>query len=225
MATEYPAGFAAPTGGGLLQSVGGVRKDVGADIAGADGDYAPIQLNCVGSVRVAQDGGKLTYSCAFDDLVGASSCTDLVIINGSSTKTVFVQEVRFSATATAAKTLDVKLVKRSTANADGTSSAGTAVPHSSDDGAATAAVLLYTANPTTGTLTGAVRATRYTIAVVDAAATQGEVVYDLRGYNGGKGLRLEGTAQGLALNLDGESPGSGNAFSGSITWTEEASTA
>lgn len=225
MATEYPSGFAAPSGGGIVTSVGGIRKDVGATIADTDGDFGPLQLNAVGSLRTSSEGGAATYSCAFDDLVGASSCTNLVRISGSATKTVYVQEIRFSATATAAKTLDVRLVKYSTADADGTSSAGVAIPHSSDDGAATAAVLLYTANPTVGTATGALRATRYTIAVVDAAATQGEVVYDLKGYNGGKGVRLEGTAQGLAIHLDGESPGSGNSWAGSITWIELPTTA
>lgn len=222
MSTEYPAGFAAPTGGGLLQSVGGVRKDVGADIAGADGDYAPVQLDCVGALRTTLDGGKLTYSCAWTGLAAVASGTDLVRISGSATKTVYVQEVRFSATAAAAKTLDVLLVKRSTANSGGTSSAGAAIPHSSDDEAGTAAILLYTANPTTGTSTGNVRATRYTVSVVDAAATQGEVVWDLRGYNGGKGLRLEGVAQGLCLNLGGTT--TGGTFAGSITYTEEPTT-
>lgn len=225
MATEYHAGFPSPPGGGLLTSVGGIRKDVAATVADADGDYGPIQLDAVGGVRVTQEGGAPTYSCAFDDLTGASSCTDLVRISGSATKTVFVQEVRVSATATAAKTLDLRLVKRSTANADGTSSAGVAVPHSSDDGAATAAVLLYTANPTVGTETGAIRSRRYTIGTVDNAAGAMEVVFDLRGYNGGKGVRLEGTAQGLTINLDGETPGSGNAFAGSITWVELPTTA
>lgn len=224
MATEYPAGFPLSSGG-IVTNVGGIRRDVGATIADADGDVGPLQLDSVGALRVTLAGGAPTYSCAFDDLTGASSCTDLVRISGSSTKTVFVQEVRVSATATAAKTLDLRLVKRSTANADGTSSAGTAVPHDSDDGAATAAILLYTANPTVGTETGVVRSRRYTIGTVDNAAGAMEVVFDLKGYNGGKGLRLEGTAQGLTINLDGETPGSGNAFSGSITWIELPTTA
>lgn len=225
MATEYPSGFAAPTGGGIVTAVGGVRKDVGAVIGDTDGDYAPFQTDCVGNLRVTGSGGKLTYSMAFNGLVGASSCTDLVRLSGSATKTVFVQEVRVSATATAAKTLDLLLVKRSTANSGGTSSAGVAIPHSAADAAGTAAGLLYTANPTVGTGTGNVRATRFTIAVVDAAATQGEVVYDLRGYNGGKGLRLSGVAEGLCINLNGTTPGSGNSFAGSITYTEEPTTA
>jgi len=225
MATEYPSGFAAPTGGGIVTAVGGIRKDTGAVIADTDGDYGPLQTDCVGSLRTTSAGGKLTYSMAFTGLVGASSCTDLVRLSGSATKTVFVQEVRFSATATAAKTLDVLLIKRSTANSSGTSTAGVAIPHSSDDAAGTAAGLLYTANPTVGTATGNLRATRYTIAVVDAAATQGEVVWDLRGYNGGKGVRLEGVAEGICLNLSGASPGSGNVFAGSITYTEEPTTA
>lgn len=225
MATEYPSGFAAPTGGGIVTAVGGIRKDVGAVIADTDGDYGPLQTDCVGNLRVTNSGGKLTYSAAWDDLVAASSATNLVRISGSSSKTVYIQEIRFSATATAAKTLDVRLVKYSTADADGTSSAGVAIPHSSDDAAGTAAILLYTANPTVGTATGALRSTRYTVAVVDAAATQGEVIWDLRGYNGGKGVRLEGVAQGVAIHLDGETAGSGNSWAGSITWTEEPTTA
>jgi len=220
MATEYPSGFPAPTGGGLVTAVGGIRKDVGAVIADTDGDYGPLQTDAVGNLRVTEEGGKLTYSMAFNGLVGAASCTDLVRLSGSATKTVYVQEVRFSATATAAKTLDVLLIKRSTAGSGGTSSAGVAIPHSSDDEAGSAAGLLYTANPTVGTATGNLRATRFTIAVVDAAATQGEVVWDLKGYNGGKGVRLEGVAQGLCINLNGVTVSSG-LLNINIEWTEQ----
>ena len=52
-----------------------------------------------------------------------------------------------------------------------------------------------------------------------------EVVWDLRAHNGGQGLPLRGVAQGLALNLGAASPGTGNKFSGSITFTEEPTTA
>lgn len=226
MATEYPSGFPAPSGGGLVTAVGGIRKDVGAVIADTDGDYGPLQTDAVGNLRVTEEGGKLTYSMAFTGLVGAASCTDLVRLSGSATKSVYVQEIRISATATAAKTLDILLVKRSTANSGGTSSAGVAIPHSSDDAAGSAAGLLYTANPTVGTATGNLRATRYTIPAVDGAADLcPELVYDLRGHNGGKGVRLEGVAQGLCINLSGASPGSGNSFAGSITYTEEPLTA
>lgn len=238
---DFPSGYARSNGPTVVTVVGGVRKDVGATIGDADGDYTEFQADAVGNLRVTQDGGKLTYSCAFDDLVAASSCTDLVRISGSATKTVFVEEIRLSATATAAKTLDVRLAKRSTANSGGTATQPTVVKHSSDDAAGTAVVDIYTANPTAGTLTGIVRSVRYTLAAADAAClyadTTGgnaagtgalpvqEIVFDLRGYNGGKGLRLEGVAQGLTVELDGESPGSGNSWSGSITWTELPTTA
>lgn len=224
MATEYPAGFARSSGSALVTAVGGVRKDAPTTLADADGDYGELMLDAIGNLRVTQDGGKLTYSAAFDDLVGASSATDIVRISGSASKTVWVQEVRISASATGAKTLDIRLVKYSTAHSGGTATQPTVIPHSSDDAAGTAVVDAYTANPTLGTATGPLRSCRYTISAADAAATQGEIVWDLRGYNGGKGVRLEGVAQGLGINLDGESPGSGNSFSGSITWTEEPTT-
>lgn len=223
MPADYPAGFARPTNP-ILTAVGGVRKDVPAQLADADGDYGELQLDAYGALRVTAEGGRPTYSAAFDDLVAASTCTDLVRISGSATKTVFVQEIRLSATATAGKTLDVRLAKRSTANADGTSTAPTVVPHDADAAAGTAVVLAYTANPTVGTLVGIIRSRRYTIVAVDV--TNGpELVFDLRACNGGKGLRLEGVAQGLTVELDGETAGSGNSWSGSVTWTEEPTTA
>lgn len=223
MATEYASGYARPTNA-IVTAIGAVRKDVGAVIGDTDGDYTELQTDCVGNLRTTQDGGKLTYSAAFDDLVAVSSCTDLLRISGSASKTVFVQEIRLSATATAGKTLDVRLARRSTANSGGTATQPTVVPHSSDDAAGTAVVDIYTANPTVGTLVGIIRSRRYTIVAVDV--TNGpELVFDLRGYNGGKGLRLEGVAQGLTVELDAETAGSGNSWSGSVTWTEEPTTA
>lgn len=237
MAAEFPWGYPSASGPAIAQIVGGVRKDVPAQVADADGDLAPVQLDAYGNVRVTLEGGKPTYSVAFDDLAAANSCTDLVRISGSATKTVFVQEIRLSATATAAKTLDVRLMRRSTANADGTSSAPTVIKHDADTAAGTAVVLIYTANPTVGTGTGIFRSRRYTIAAVDAVCTYAEtgagtgalhpeeIVFDLRGFNGGQGFRLEGVAQGLTVELDGESAGAANSWSGSVTWTELPTTA
>lgn len=224
MSAEFPWGYPSASGPNIAQIVGGVRKDVPAQIADADGDLAPVQFDAYGNLRTTQEGGAPTYSAAIDDLVAASSCTDLVRISGSATKTVFVQEVRVSATATAAKTLDLRLAKRSTANSSGTATQPTVVPHDADSAAGTAVVDAYTANPTVGTLVGIIRSRRYTIAAVDGVQV-GEHVFDLRAFNGGQGLRLEGVAQGLSLELDAESPGAGNSFSVSVTWKELPTTA
>lgn len=220
---EYPSGYARPTNA-LVNPVGAVRKDVGAVIADTDGDFGELQTDAVGNLRVTQEGGALTYSCAFDDLVAASTADDLVRISGSASKTVFVQEIRLSATATSAKTLDVRLMRRSAANSGGTATQPTVVKHSTDDAAGTAVVDAYTANSTPGAAVGIIRSRRYTIAAVDGVQV-GELVFDLRGYNGGKGVRLEGVAQGLSVELDGETAGSGNSWAGSITWIELPTTA
>lgn len=220
MSAEFPWGYPSASGPNIAQIVGGVRKDTPTQIADTDSDLAPLQLDAYGALRVTAEGGRPTYSAAFDDLVAASTCTDLLRISGSATKTVFVQEIRLSATATAGKTLDVRLAKRSTANSSGTATQPTVVPHDADAAAGTAVVDAYTANPTVGTLVGLIRSRRYTIVAVDV--TNGpELVFDLRAFNGGRGLRLEGVAQGLSVELDGETAGSGNSWSGSVTWTEE----
>lgn len=218
---EYPSGYPAPSGGGLLTPVGGVRKDVSATIADADGDFGPVQLDASGALRVTLAGSQVLYSAAIDDLAAANTCTDLLRISGSATKTVFVQEIRISATATAGKTLDIRLARRSTANSGGTASQPTVVKHDTDSAAGTAVVDAYTANPTVGTLVGLLRSTRYTIVAVDVQPCP-ELVFDLRKDGG---IRLEGVAQGLTIELDGETAGAGNAFSISVTWSEAPTTA
>jgi len=44
----------ASAAGDLSQTTGGIRKDTATDLAGADGNYAPVQLDPVGNLRVVQ---------------------------------------------------------------------------------------------------------------------------------------------------------------------------
>src|SRR5689334_4986236 len=100
------------------------------------------------------------YSAGILSLAPAASATDIFTITGSASKTIRVVEIALIGTQTTAGVVGIQLVKRSTANSAGTSSAPTVVPHDSASAAGTATVLAYTANPTTGNLVGVVRATR-----------------------------------------------------------------
>jgi hypothetical protein len=156
-----------------------------------------------------------TYS-ASANVAAAAAATDIFTITGSATATVFVTQVIVSGIQTTAGLADVLLLTRSTANTAGTSGAVTAVPMDTTDAAASATVLAYTANPTTGTLVGAVKR-----AYVEVGAATGVVneafIFDFG--KRGKPLTLRGIAQVLAVNLNGATL-AGGTFDITVEWYE-----
>lgn len=157
------------------------------------------------------------YSAGIISLVPVASATDIFTITGSATRTVRVTELSLQCTQTVAGTVAVQLVKRSTANTGGTSTAPTAVAHDSGSAGATATVLAYTANPTTGTLVGVVRATRENWLAPATAANAPRNPFTF--YNG-LPIALRGTSQVLAVNLNGVTV-TGGTCSLWASWTEE----
>jgi hypothetical protein len=164
-----------------------------------------------------------TYSAGASAFTTAGSATDLATLAGSATKTIKVFNVGYSATQTTQDFQNVTLVKRSTANSGGTSAAMTAVSYDSQDGAATATALRYTANPTTGTLVGSFRPSKVLIPldVPDRSATaQMEKLWTFGTANDQKALYLRGTGEVLAINQAGVTF-AGNSTSCFFEWTEE----
>lgn len=160
-----------------------------------------------------------TYHAAITGLVAASSATDVFTIYGSATKTIGIKRICVSGRATAAVNADVQLFFRTTANTSGTATNPTAVKSDSTDGAATATVAAYTANPTTGTGT-----------VFDVRQVAlGNLTTGIQGQNaecwvwhtipGMKSPVLRGVAQGVAVNLNATSY-SGNLLDITVDWTE-----
>lgn len=193
-----------------------------------------VHLTAVtGSITIGMSGGdnianviatperKATYSASIVGLSPAASATDFVTLTGSATATLRVLHAECSGISTANATATVEALVRSTANSAGTPSAMTAVPHDSNDPAASGSVTAYTANPTTGTLTGIVRAGKLT--TVTAASTtvaQPVLAWDF-GQGIGQEVVLRGTGQVFALNGAGASFTSGASLNCSVTWTEE----
>jgi hypothetical protein len=140
---------------------------------------------------------------------------DILIINGSATKTVRVTRMSFGGTATAAADMDVTVIKRSTANTAG--SAVTATPHDSANAAASAVVQSYTAAPTPGAAVGTpVRSAKSFI----ATATTAPIIQEWNFGNGPKqGVVLRGVAQGLAINVSATQIGA--LYDMDVEWTEE----
>lgn len=177
--------------------------------------------NADGSLPTTNSAGSIAaYSAATISQATAASATDVWCIRGSATKTVKIQGVRISGIASANTVVSALLVKRSTANSGGTSSAVTVVPHDSLEDAASATVASYSANPTLGTSVGLLRAENILFAGNSAPNLAIEiVVYQFSVYSG-RVPTLRGTSESLCVNLNGQTV-SGGAISVDAQWTEE----
>lgn len=183
-----------------------------------DNDFQGEPIAISGSVSNSPvDGSKSTFSAAATGLTVAANATDIFTITGSATKTIRIISLEISATQTTAGNVSLLVLKRSTANAAGTSTTLTNVRYDATHPAATAVVRSYTANPTLGTLVGNIKSARFFIST-------GTTLPTILRYEFGKGpsqaIILRGTNEVLAVNLNGVSVAGSN-FSINIEWTEE----
>jgi hypothetical protein len=182
----------------------------------------PRSLTPSGNLRVEEQGGsKNTYNASFT-FTAAASPTDIFTITGSATKTIKVLKTGITAIQTTASFTQLIILKRSTANTVGTSTVVTSVANDSQDPAATATVLAYTANPTLGTLVGHLRDIKFLIPVPSPggnASAQPEVIQNFDDI-AGQPVILRGTSEVLSINMNGVTI-TGNSFSIWIKWTEE----
>lgn len=168
--------------------------------------------------------GKQSFSVGIPAFTPPATPTDLFTITGSGTKTIRVISVIAGFTQTTAGVNRIYTVKRSTANSGGTSSAPTAVPHDSTNAAATATVLSYTGNPSTGSLVGNI-AINNCYSPILATGTSGPnyqvsptgTVTELLAQP----VVLRGTGEVLAINFNGAALPTGLSVTGTITWIEE----
>jgi hypothetical protein len=168
-------------------------------------------------LAVPTDGTKATYSASTLNLITDTSATDIFTITGSGTKTIRIHKIIVSATRTVSGNIDLLLIKRSTANTGGTSSAATIVPFDSTNVAATAIVNSYTANPTLGTTVGIISNRKVFLNTVTTGITD-YCVYEFGNLN--QCVVLRGTSQVLAINLNATTI-TGSSFNISIEFIEE----
>ena len=192
----------------------------------------PFLLNAAGSIEqqlaapgaigipsVNTEGTKLTYSNGVVAFTPVATATDFWALIGSASKTIRLLNLVITGMATAAASVDIQLLKRSTANTGSTPVDPAIVPHDSNDTAASAIVRTYTAsNPTLGTSLGVVRGQRLNLGAAGAA---GKIEWSFATRNG-KGLVLRGVAQSACLNWGGVAVPAGTVLSIEVEWTEEA---
>ncbi len=201
-ANSYP-----PSITNQLGRASAAKQDTGnASLASIDGKLNSLgQKTQAGSVPIVVSSDP-TYSAGVSSLNVANSATDVFTITGSASKVIRVKRIEVFLTVNVAlggsQTIEVVLAKRSTANSGGTSTTPTVVPHDSTDSAGTAVVRAYTANPTLGSLVGAVRCAKITAVSVNTTAPVARQVWDF-GLPNSKPIYLRGTSEVLAVNLNG----------------------
>lgn len=182
------------------------------------GQRTDSQSDIRGSHYVNIEGRRRTYSSASLSLTLATSPTDVFTITGAASTVITIKSIRLSLKSTNTVVASVQLLKRSTANSAGTSTSVTKVAHNSGDAAASASVLAYTANPTTGTLVGAVR-----VGNIQTSGANSVIAQPFEwNFNdvATQPIKLLSTSEVLAVNFNGTTV-AGGALTVDIEWTEE----
>lgn len=204
----------------VSQGAGLVRVRVSAFTSGtATGQIRANQIASQVIYSSPLDGRRATYGAATAAFASAATATDIFIIQGSATKLIRVLRIQVYATQTTAGAASIFLIKRSTANTAGTAVAANKVPFDSSSPAATATVQHYTANPTVGAIVGNVQGYRGVLPQANSLIKNPLAEWEF-GTRPGQAVVLRGTAEGLAVNLNGVTV-TGGSFIIVAEWTEE----
>lgn len=177
----------------------------------------------------AVGSSNFTYAASATAFTPVATPTDFFNIFGSSTKNILITRIEVSGMTSAATaiTMDLQLIKRNTAGTLGSAvlTGLTAVPVDSANPAATAvASTVGTANYTTlGTSVGVVAARKIPLTLSPATATDfpiSNVVVFTFNDLAEQGIVLRGTADQLALGLNGATLPAGTSLDINITWEE-----
>lgn len=162
---------------------------------------------------------KACYRASTGVFTTAASATDIFNFKGSSTKTIYIRKIVWKQAVLSVQAgHQVYLLKRSTANSGGTSSALTLIPLDSNFSSATASGVYYTANPTTGTSLGTLA--HLWISMTTAPPNQTfETLFD--SGNGGSPIVLRGTSESVSVSYNGVTDAIGTSAAVDIEWEEE----
>lgn len=179
----------------------------------------PANASAYGRMQVT-DNTEAVYCGSTPVFTTAASATDIFNFKGSSTKTVYIRKILWKrASISAAGTHNIYLIKRSTANSGGTSSALTAVPLDSNFSSATATGVYYTANPSSlGTSLGVIR---HIWNYVSSAFYSSDQMTLFDATKGGSPIVLRGTSESISVNYNGVTDAIGTGAVVDIEWSEK----
>jgi hypothetical protein len=185
-------------------------------------------IDASGAVKttpVADNEVTATYRYSVTQVTPVATPQDFLRIQGSSTKTIRVKKLYIGGLATTLGTMQVNLIRRSTAGTIGSGAvtAITAAKHDPNKGSPTATVnYVQTANWTTeGTSAGQLGSKRLTLAVAATSDTK-FVQWDFC-QNCDQPVLVRGTSDWLCVNLGGDAVPAGGKLDIEIETEEDAS--
>lgn len=162
-----------------------------------------------------------TYRVQIADITPAATATDLLTVCGSATKTVYITYLQATADATSVGLQDFYVYKRTTANAGGTSTSPAIGQMDSVDPAPTAAVKLYSANPSalgTGVL---IAGDHYALPAATSTGYPGAPWIESFGTRNTEALVLHGANECMAFGFNGDAIASGLSMYVGVEWVEQ----
>lgn len=192
---------------------------------------ALAQVNVVPQVGVTTSYlARQSYSAVWIGLAPASTTTDLICISGSATKKIVLRQIKLSGSAGTTLSLPVTILHRASLDTGGTVASTTANPANTiskreqANGAATAVLISYTANPTIGDTTPTyIDSAQLAVSLTTMATVSIPVTFDWINNNVGliqPPVIAKNSTEQICVNLNSTSLASG-LLTGSITWSEE----
>jgi hypothetical protein len=166
------------------------------------------------------NGPRNTYDAASAAFTPPATPQDVFVIQGSATKTARVTRIRVSGTQTTAGVNSWYLLRKTGSFTGGTFATPVAVSRDTNSPSATVATYYYTAAATTsGSLVGAVRATKL-MSPAPAGTSNDNIIWDFDDFQTTP-IYLRGNSQFLTVNFSGSALPTGLSLHCSTTWTEE----
>lgn len=174
-----------------------------------------------------QSGGMATYSVVGTGYAAYATPTDLLVLQGSASKTIIVTQMILAVNTTATAPIQLFFIKRTTANTGGTATTSAGVSADSQNAVASAVLSIYTAAPTTGSVTGggniylanansaATTGSPNAIGLQSATRTPPAGISDFR-----QGITLRGAGESLAINFGGAALPAGFTATYFVEWVE-----
>ena len=163
--------------------------------------------------------GKSTYAASTASVtVDATGAGDVLVIIPSTQKAIAIHRIEVSGTATAAAVINCSVVTRSSLDTGGVNSILTSTPLNMASTASPTGVLVYTTNPTSGTLVGTVASKKLLVSTV---ATQPEIcVFDFNMLVGFSPVISPATPTNCIAVSFGGAAMAGNSFAFTVTWSD-----
>jgi hypothetical protein len=180
-----------------------------------------------GEQLVSNDGVTPCFRACKLAFAPVATPTDMLIFQGSATKTIRIKLIQIGGVATAQGNMPIQLIRRSTAGTLGSAvlTAITAGAHdTANDGSPTAVVsTVGTANYTTpGTQVAILGVGRVNMPAASSGAVAGMLSFDFCLHED-KALILRGTSDYLVINGNGATVPSGGVLDLFVEWEEDAS--